>query len=321
MEVILLERVAKLGHMGDTVRVKDGFARNFLLPRGKALRATENNKKKFESQRADLEVRNQHLKADAAEKSTKLDGQTYVIIRQAGETGQLYGSVSARDIAEIMSAAAGFSSPSQSGLAAAADQGARLAQDPGAPASRGRGERDDQRRALARAGRAPVQGRGPFGARADVDGRSRPRGRQGPGRGRPRREPRTGVSAPCPARAADVGFARDPRIGVALGATPSFGRRGSRLFPGFVDFQGFAARIIFLPAFFGVEDRWPARPRDRSHPSPQRPDDCAGREFLAGPASVHIGREFGADEHYGAERSTDLIFRKHKSNKFLKSEA
>jgi large subunit ribosomal protein L9 len=104
-----LERVAKLGHMGDTVRVKDGFARNFLLPRGKALRATENNKKKFESQRADLEVRNQHLKADAAEKSTKLDGQTYVIIRQAGETGQLYGSVSARDIAEIMSAAAGFS--------------------------------------------------------------------------------------------------------------------------------------------------------------------------------------------------------------------
>ena len=109
MEVILLERVARLGHMGDTVRVKDGFARNFLLPRGKALRATENNKKKFESQRAELEVRNQHLKADAAEKSTKLDGQTYVIIRQAGETGQLYGSVSARDIAEIMSAAAGFS--------------------------------------------------------------------------------------------------------------------------------------------------------------------------------------------------------------------
>ena len=109
MEVILLERVARLGHMGDTVRVKDGFARNFLLPRGKALRATENNKKKFESQRAELEVRNEHQKADATEKSSKLDGQTYVIIRQAGETGQLYGSVSARDIAEIMSAAAGFS--------------------------------------------------------------------------------------------------------------------------------------------------------------------------------------------------------------------
>src|SRR5580704_11831151 len=108
MEVILLERVAKLGHMGETVRVKDGFARNFLLPRGKALRATENNKKKFESQRAELEVRNQHLKAEAAEKSTKLDGQTFVIIRQAGETGQLYGSVSARDIAETIGAAVRF---------------------------------------------------------------------------------------------------------------------------------------------------------------------------------------------------------------------
>ncbi len=108
MEVILLERVAKLGHMGETVRVKDGFARNFLLPRGKALRATENNKKKFESQRSELEERNQHLKSDAAVKSAKLDGQTFVIIRQAGETGQLYGSVSARDIAEVMAAAVKF---------------------------------------------------------------------------------------------------------------------------------------------------------------------------------------------------------------------
>jgi len=108
MEVILLERVARLGHMGETVRVKDGFARNFLLPRGKALRATENNKKKFESQRAELEARDGRLRGDAAEKSKKIDGQTYVIIRQAGETGQLYGSVSARDIAEAMAAAAGF---------------------------------------------------------------------------------------------------------------------------------------------------------------------------------------------------------------------
>src|SRR5208282_1444431 len=107
MEVILLERVAKLGHMGETVRVKDGFARNFLLPRGKALRATEANKKKFESQRAQLEVRNGELKSEAAAMSTKLDGQAFVIIRQAGETGQLYGSVSARDIAEAI-AAAGF---------------------------------------------------------------------------------------------------------------------------------------------------------------------------------------------------------------------
>ena len=107
MEVILLERVGKLGHMGDTVRVKDGFARNFLLPRGKALRATEANKKKFESQRAELEARNAELKRDAADKSAKLDGKSFIIIRQAGETGQLYGSVSARDIAEAI-AAAGF---------------------------------------------------------------------------------------------------------------------------------------------------------------------------------------------------------------------
>jgi large subunit ribosomal protein L9 len=107
MEVILLERVGKLGHMGDTVRVKDGFARNFLLPRSKALRATEANKKKFESQRAELETRNAELKRDAADKSTDLDGKSFIIIRQAGETGQLYGSVSARDIAETI-AAAGF---------------------------------------------------------------------------------------------------------------------------------------------------------------------------------------------------------------------
>jgi large subunit ribosomal protein L9 len=108
MEVILLERVAKLGHMGETVKVKDGYARNFLLPRGKALRATEPNKKKFESQRHDLELRNDALKGDAAAKSAKLDGKSYAIIRSAGETGQLYGSVSARDIAETISASIGF---------------------------------------------------------------------------------------------------------------------------------------------------------------------------------------------------------------------
>ena len=107
MEVILLERVGKLGHMGDTVRVKDGYARNFLLPRGKALRATEANKKKFEGQRAELEARNREAMHDAGEIAAKLDGQSFIIIRQAGETGQLYGSVSARDIAEAI-AAAGF---------------------------------------------------------------------------------------------------------------------------------------------------------------------------------------------------------------------
>ena len=105
MDVILLERVGKLGHMGDTVRVKDGYARNFLLPRGKALRATEANKKKFEGQRAELEARNQELKRGANDLSAKVAGATIVIIRQAGETGQLYGSVSARDIAEALTAA------------------------------------------------------------------------------------------------------------------------------------------------------------------------------------------------------------------------
>jgi large subunit ribosomal protein L9 len=105
VDVILMERVGKLGHIGDTVRVKDGYARNFLLPRGKALRATEANKKKFEGRRADLEARNAELKRSAGEVADKLDGVTVVIVRQAGETGQLYGSVSARDIAEALTAA------------------------------------------------------------------------------------------------------------------------------------------------------------------------------------------------------------------------
>ena len=104
MQVILLERVAKLGQMGETVRVKDGYARNFLLPRGKALRATEANKKKFEGQRAQLEARNLELKSEAQGVADKLNGQSFVLIRQAGETGQLYGSVSTRDIAEAATA-------------------------------------------------------------------------------------------------------------------------------------------------------------------------------------------------------------------------
>jgi large subunit ribosomal protein L9 len=105
VDVILMERVGKLGHIGETVRVKDGYARNFLLPRGKALRATEANKKKFEGRRADLEARNAELKRGAGEVADKLDGVTVVIVRQAGETGQLYGSVSARDIADALTAA------------------------------------------------------------------------------------------------------------------------------------------------------------------------------------------------------------------------
>ena len=105
MEVILLERVGKLGHMGEVVRVKDGYARNFLLPKGKALRATEANRKRFEAQRADLEARNHELKRGANDAASKIEGATIVILRQAGETGQLYGSVTARDIAEALTAA------------------------------------------------------------------------------------------------------------------------------------------------------------------------------------------------------------------------
>jgi len=105
MEVILLERVAKLGQMGDTVRVRDGYARNYLLPRGKALRATKENNARFEAQRAQLEARNLELKTEAEAVAGKLDGQSFIIIRQAGETGVLYGSVSTRDIAEALTAA------------------------------------------------------------------------------------------------------------------------------------------------------------------------------------------------------------------------
>jgi large subunit ribosomal protein L9 len=100
MDVILLERVAKLGQMGETVKVKDGYARNFLLPQGKALRANKANLAKFEAERAQLEARNLERKSEAEGVASTLDGATYIIIRSAGETGQLYGSVAARDIAE-----------------------------------------------------------------------------------------------------------------------------------------------------------------------------------------------------------------------------
>jgi large subunit ribosomal protein L9 len=108
MEVILLERVAKLGQMGETVKVRDGYARNFLLARGKALRATESNKKHFETQRAQIEARTLEAKKEADAVAEKLDGQTFTVIRQAGESGHLYGSVATRDIAEAATAG-GFS--------------------------------------------------------------------------------------------------------------------------------------------------------------------------------------------------------------------
>ena len=107
MKVVLLERVERLGSLGDVVTVKDGFARNFLLPNAKALRATETNLKVFEGQRKDIEARNEKAR-DAAEKSgAKLDGKSYVMIRQAGESGQLYGSVSGRDVSDAINAEGG----------------------------------------------------------------------------------------------------------------------------------------------------------------------------------------------------------------------
>ena len=107
MKVILLERVERLGALGDTVTVKDGFARNFLLPRHKALRATESNLKVFEGQRADIETRNNKAKEAAEEQATTLDGKSYILIRQAGESGQLYGSVSGRDVSDAAQADGG----------------------------------------------------------------------------------------------------------------------------------------------------------------------------------------------------------------------
>jgi large subunit ribosomal protein L9 len=105
MDVILLERIGRLGQMGDVVRVKDGYARNFLLPSGKALRATEANRQKFERDRTMLEERNAEKRSAAQGDAGQIDGKSFIIIRQAGESGQLYGSVSTRDIAEAASAA------------------------------------------------------------------------------------------------------------------------------------------------------------------------------------------------------------------------
>jgi large subunit ribosomal protein L9 len=104
MEVILLERVGKLGQMGDVVRVKDGYARNFLLPRGKALRASADNKSKFEGMKVELQARSLELKGHADTLAAKLNGKTVVVIRQASESGALFGSVSTRDIAGMLTA-------------------------------------------------------------------------------------------------------------------------------------------------------------------------------------------------------------------------
>lgn len=107
MEVILLERIPKLGQMGDVVRVRDGFARNFLLPRSKALRATDENKQRFEAMKAELQAKNLEAKSGAEKIAAGLDGKTIIVLRQASETGHLYGSVSTRDIAGLVSADSG----------------------------------------------------------------------------------------------------------------------------------------------------------------------------------------------------------------------
>jgi large subunit ribosomal protein L9 len=102
MEVILLERVPKLGQMGDVVRVKDGFARNYLLPKGKALRATEENRAHFQGMKGQLEARNLEQKSEAQKVAEKVNGRKLTVLRQAAEGGQLYGSVSPRDIASLL---------------------------------------------------------------------------------------------------------------------------------------------------------------------------------------------------------------------------
>lgn len=100
MHVILLERVENLGQMGDVVKVRPGYARNFLLPQKKALRANDDNKKAFENQRAELEARNLERKKDAEGAAARIEGKSFIVIRQSSEAGMLYGSVSARDIAQ-----------------------------------------------------------------------------------------------------------------------------------------------------------------------------------------------------------------------------
>jgi len=105
MEVILLERVARLGEMGDVVRVKDGFARNFLLPRGKALRATDENRTRFETMKSELQARSAAQKSEAAGVADKINGKSFTVLRQASEAGQLFGSVSPRDLVRLISEA------------------------------------------------------------------------------------------------------------------------------------------------------------------------------------------------------------------------
>ena len=199
MEVILLERVAKLGQMGEVVRVKDGFARNFLLPKGKALRATKENRSRFETMKVELEARNLEQKSEAEKIAEKLDGQSFTVLRQAAEGGQLYGSVSPRDHRRTGHREEALRSIAPD-RAQYPDQGDRTAQGPGLAASRSRG--DDQRRGRAqcRRGRTAGPWRGHHACvREEPTRRRRSRG------GRSLLRARGGRSAPCARRSAQDG--------------------------------------------------------------------------------------------------------------------
>ena len=193
MEVILLERISRLGQMGETVKVKDGFARNFLLPQGKALRANEANKKKFEGQRAQLEARNLERKSEAPQVAEKLDGKSFIVVRSAGETGQLYGSVSTRDIADLLTAE-GFSVGRNQVELNQPIKTIGLHQRRDRAASGSRGHDHAQHRPLRRRGRAPGQGRDADHRRGDLRRRHQRKRAAGRllrsefGRGRRRRE-------------------------------------------------------------------------------------------------------------------------------------
>ena len=154
MKVILLERVGRMGQIGDEVTVKDGFARNFLLPQHKALRATEANRARFEKERTTIEKRNTERREQAAGIATGLNGKSVVIIRQAGETGQLYGSVSSRDIADAL-ANDGYTVARSQVTLADPDQDGRPPHRGAQPSRRGCGHRHRQRRPLGGRSRPP----------------------------------------------------------------------------------------------------------------------------------------------------------------------
>ena len=168
VELILLQRVEKLGQMGEMVKVKPGFARNFLLPQKKAMRANKDNLARFETQRAQLEAQNLKRREEAERVAERVGGLSVVIIRQAGESGSLYGSVSSRDIAEACTAG-GLTVNRSAGGAGASDQDAGPDPGAGGAASRGVDAGDGQRRAQPGGGRKAGARRG-VGAEAAEEG-------------------------------------------------------------------------------------------------------------------------------------------------------